>query len=273
MLWKRIATAAVLLPLLVASVLFSVGRPAGWPFLLLSGLAAALCANEWFRMFFRETRDRAGGVALVLLVFLLVALLPDSFGVPVFLLCVLLSAFHVLPGGADPAEKVRTAAMLSLGAVYVGGLLATYPRTIFLPHGEHWVLMGILAVATGDTMAYFTGKSIGRAKLAPSISPNKTVEGALGGLLGSVACCVLYAHGYLPGIPAWYAAATGAAVGIFGEAGDLFESLLKRAAGVKDSGTIFPGHGGILDRVDGLLAAGPALYLFAAMSTLGRWGA
>lgn len=273
MLLRRIATAAVLLPLLVASILSSGGRPAGWPFLLLCGVAAALCAHEWFRMFFRETRDRAGGVALVLLVFLSGSLLPGFLGVPALLVCVLLAVFHALPGSADPAEKARTAAMFSLGAVYVGGLFATYPRTLPLPRGEHWVLMGVLAVAAGDTMAYFTGRAIGRTKLAPSISPNKTVEGAIGGLLGSVACGVLYAHGFLPGIPAWYAAATGAAVGIFGQAGDLFESQLKRAAGVKDSGTIFPGHGGILDRVDGILAAGPVLHLFAAMSSLARVGA
>ncbi len=273
MLLQRIATAAVLLPLLFASILFSVGRPRGWPFLLFCGVAAALCAHEWFRMFFPGTRDRAGGIALAVLVFLTVALMPGSLGPPALLVAVLLAAFHSLQGAADPAEKARTAAMLALGAVYVGGLLAMYPRTLSLPRGEHWVLLGILAVAAGDTMAYFTGKSIGRTKLAPSVSPNKTVEGALGGLLGTIACSVLYAHAFLPGVPAWYAAAAGAAVGIFGQAGDLFESLLKRAAGVKDSGTIFPGHGGILDRADGILAAGPVLYLFATMSPLSRGGA
>jgi phosphatidate cytidylyltransferase len=273
MLLQRIATAAVLLPLLIATILLSVGRPVAWPFLQLTGVAAALCAHEWFRMFCRETRERAGGIALAVLAFLSVALMPGFFGPPALLVVVLLSAIHSLPGAAEPAEKARAAAMLALGAVYVGGLLAMYPRTLSLPRGEHWVLLGILSVAAGDTMAYFTGKSIGRTKLSPSISPNKTVEGALGGLLGSLACSVLYAHAFLPGVPAWYAASAGAAVGIFGQAGDLFESLLKRAAGVKDSGTIFPGHGGILDRADGILAAGPVLYLFAAMSPLSRGGA
>ena len=273
MLWKRIATAAVLVPLLIASILFSVGRPVGWPFLLLCAVAAALCAEEGFRMFLHSARDRAGGVALAVLVFFASALLPGSLGVPALLVCVLLSVFHALPGAADPAEKARRAAMFCLGAVYVGGLLSTYPRTLLLPRGEHWVLLGILAVAAGDTMAYFTGRAIGRRKLAPSISPSKTVEGAVGGLLGSVGCTVLYAHGFLPFVPAGYAAAAGAAVGIFGQAGDLFESLVKRAAGVKDSGTILPGHGGILDRVDGILAAGPVLYLFAALSPLAGVGA
>ena len=263
MLWKRIATAAVLIPLLVASILLSVGTYGVWPFLLLCAVAAALCADEGFRMFLHGARDRAGGIALAVLAYLSTALLPGRFGVPAILVCVLLSVLHVLPGAADPAEKTRRAATLSFGAIYIGGLLSMYPRTLLLPRGEHWVLLGILAVAAGDTMAYFTGRAIGRRKLAPAISPNKTVEGAVGGLLGSVVAAVLYAHGFLPGVTAGYAAAAGAAVGIFGQAGDLFESLVKRAAGVKDSGTILPGHGGILDRADGILAAGPILYLFA----------
>jgi len=273
MIWKRIATAAVLIPLLVASILISVGRPGGWPFLLFFAVAAALCANEGFRMFLHGAGDRVGGVVLAVLAYFSAALLPGNFGVPVLLVCVLLSVFHVLPGAADLAEKARRAATLCLGAIYVGGLLAMYPRTLLLPRGEHWVLLGILAVAAGDTMAYFTGRAIGRRKLAPSVSPNKTVEGAVGGLLGSVGCAVLYAHGFLPGVPAGYVAAAGAAVGVFGQAGDLFESLVKRAAGVKDSGTILPGHGGILDRADAILAAGPVLHLFAAWSSLAGSGA
>ena len=272
MLRKRIATAAILIPLLVASILFSVGRPRGWPFLLFCAVAAALCADEGFRMFLHGARDRVGGVALAVLAYFSAALLPGSFGGPALLVCVLLSVIHALPGAADPAEKARRAATLSLGAIYVGGLLSMYPRTLLLPHGEHWVLLGVLAVGMGDTMAYFTGRAIGRRKLAPAISPNKTVEGAVGGLLGSVGCAVLYAHGFLPGLPAGYVAAAGAAVGVFGQAGDLFESLVKRAAGVKDSGTILPGHGGILDRADAILAAGPVLYLFAALSSLAGAG-
>lgn len=273
MLWKRIVTAAVLVPLLVASILFSVGRPSGWPFLLLCAVVAAIGADEGFRMFLHGVRDRVSGVALAVLLFFSTALLPGAFAVPALLVCVLLSVFHPLPGTSEPAEKTRRAATLCLGAVYVGGLLSTYPRTLLLPRGEHWVLLGILAVAAGDTMAYFTGRAIGRRKLAPNVSPNKTVEGSVGGLLGSVACSILYAHGFLPGVPAGYAAAAGAAVGVSGQAGDLFESLVKRAAGVKDSGSILPGHGGILDRTDGILAAGPVLYLFAAWSALAGVGA
>jgi phosphatidate cytidylyltransferase len=266
MLWKRVATAAVLLPVLAASLLYGKGQPYGWPFLLFAGLAAALCAFEFFRMFSPGARDLPAGVLLSLGVFLGGALLPGALVLPAVLLCVLLAAFHALPGAADPAEKLHAGSMLVLGSVYVGGLLSMYPRTLFLPRGEHWVLLGIFSVSAGDTLAYFTGRAIGKRKLAPAVSPNKTVEGAVGGLAGSVACAVLYAHGFLPAVPAWYAAVVGCAVGAFGQGGDLFESLLKRAAGVKDSGTLLPGHGGVFDRVDGILAAGPALYLLAALA-------
>jgi phosphatidate cytidylyltransferase len=268
MLWKRIATAAVLLPLLIAAILYGKRQPYAWPFLLYAGPVAVLCAREFFRLFLPDSRDLVPGVLLAFGVFLGGALLPCDLALPAVLSCVLLAVFHVLPGPAEPAEKVRRAAILVLGAVYAGGLLAMYPRVLFLPRGEGWVLLGVLTVSVGDTSAYAAGRAMGKRKLAPFLSPNKTVEGALGGLIGSVACAVLCALAFLPAIPAWYAAASGLAVGAIGQAGDLFESLLKRAAGVKDSGTLFPGHGGVLDRADAILAAGPPLYLLAALSPL-----
>jgi phosphatidate cytidylyltransferase len=267
-LWKRVLTAAVLLPVVIASILVSGRCPRGWPFLLVSGAAAGLCAVEWFRLFFERRRDRAAGVAVAALVFLCAALLPWRVALPAVLACVLFAAFHALAGPAAAEEKARAAGMLSLGAAYAGGLLAMYPRTLALPRGEHWVLLGILSVSAGDTAAYFAGKTLGRTKLAPALSPNKTVAGAVGGLLGSVACATLYACAFLPAVPLWYAAAAGAAVGVFGQGGDLFESMLKRAAGVKDSGTLLPGHGGMLDRTDAILAAGPVLYLLALAAPL-----
>lgn len=266
MLWKRIATAAALLPLFLAATLYGKGEPLAWPFLLFAGVVAALGAHEFFRMFLPAFRDLLAGILLSCGIFLGGALLPHSLLLPAVLSCVLLAAFHALPGPAEPAEKVRRGAMLVLGAVYVGGLFSLYPRVLFLPRGEIWVLLGVLSVSVGDTGAYAAGRAFGKRKLAPSISPNKTVEGAVGGLAGSVACAVLFGQAFLPSVPAWYAAAAGLAVGATGQAGDLFESLMKRAAGVKDSGTVFPGHGGVLDRTDAILASGPALYLLAAMS-------
>ena len=267
MLWKRVVTAVVLLPILAASILISRETPFGWPFLLICALACVLCSFEMLRMFFREKRDIMGGIALAALVFLSGSLLPPAFSLPAILFLVVMAVFHPLPGGNDTGAKTRNAAMLVLCTVYIGGLLSLYPRTLSLPRGEYWVLLGILTVAAGDTFAYFAGRMFGRRKLAPLVSPNKTVEGALGGLFGSVAVCVVFARYFLPLVPAWYAVLSGAAIGICGQGGDLFESLLKRAAGVKDSGAILPGHGGVFDRADAILAASPSIHLLAAAAS------
>ena len=272
MLWKRVVTAVILLSILVFSILVSENRPFGWPFLLFGVAITAMCSFEMLRMFFREMRDLLGGSALAVLVFLSGALLPYAFSFPAIMLLVLLAVFHSLPGGDGIDIKKRKAALLVLCVIYIGGLFSLYPRILSFPRGEYWVLLGIVTVAAGDAFAYFVGRLFGRCKLAPSISPNKTVEGAVGGLAGSVAVCVVCAHYFLPGIPAWYAALSGAAIGICGQGGDLFESLLKRSAGVKDSGALFPGHGGVFDRTDAILAASPSIYLLAMVAEqTGKW--
>jgi len=268
MLWKRVVTAVVLLPILIASILVSKDRLFGWPFLLLCAAVTAMCSFEMLRMFFREIRDLLGGTALAVLVFISGALLPFEFSFPAIMLFVVLAVFHSLPGADDVDGKTRKAALLVLCVIYIGGLFSLYPRTLSFPGGEYWVLIGIFTVAAGDTFAYFAGRLFGRRKLAPSISPNKTVEGAVGGLAGSVAVCIACAYYFLPGVPVWYMALSGAAIGICGQGGDLFESLLKRSAGVKDSGALFPGHGGVFDRTDAILAASPSIHILAAVATL-----
>lgn len=261
-LWRRIASGAVLVPLLVGTVLH--GK--GWPFGLLTGAAVLLCAREYFRMFFTSSRDRWSGMAVTVLAYLSGAMLPFPAAVSAVLLCVAMAAFHFLASEGAPGECFRLAATSALGVVYVGGFLSAYPRTLSLPGGEHWVLLGILAVAAGDTCAYFVGRAIGKRPLSPRFSPKKTVEGAVGGLVASVVCATGYAAVFLPGVPAWYALVAAAVLGLVGQAGDLFESMLKRAAGVKDSGALLPGHGGLLDRADGIIAVGPVLHLIAVLS-------
>lgn len=262
MLGKRILTAAVLVPILAGTVLY---RP-GWPFFLLTGAAVLLCALEYSRMFFSSPRERAIVVASALLAYGSAVILPPEFAVPSLLLSAGLAAFSFLGGKAPPGEKVRAAGLSALGAIYLGGFLSSYVWTIRLSDGRHWVLLGLVAVAAGDTAAYLSGKAFGRRPLSPRLSPNKTVEGAAGGLAASILFSTGYAALFLPGVSHGYAALASALVGAAGQAGDLFESLLKRAAGVKDSGTLLPGHGGVFDRADGLVSAGPVLYLLAALS-------
>jgi phosphatidate cytidylyltransferase len=260
-LWKRVATAAVLLPLLVGTIL--VGR--GWPFALLALAAALLCAVEYFRMFLPSSRDRRAGVAVTGLAYAAGALLPYPAAVSAILVCVGMAAFRFLPAEGTFEGRVRSAAFSVLGVVYIE-IFSTWLRTLFLPGGEHWVILGILTVTAGDTFAYFVGRAFGKTPLSPRVSPNKTVEGAIGGLLASVLLASGYAAVFLPGIRTGFVLAAAAVLGAAGQGGDLFESMLKRAAGVKDSGALLPGHGGMLDRVDAMIAAGPVLHLLALVS-------
>jgi phosphatidate cytidylyltransferase len=126
--------------------------------------------------------------------------------------------------------------------------------------GMAWVLAVVLSTWAGDSAAYLAGRAFGRRKLAPAVSPGKTVEGALGGLLAATVVSAAV-FGVSGGLAVWAGALVGAAIGIFGQLGDLSESFLKRQAGVKDSGDLIPGHGGMLDRVDALLFAFPAALL------------
>lgn len=173
-----------------------------------------------------------------------------------------LAAFVVVmatsPGMEGAADRV---ARLLLGTIWIGGLLAFVPLVRRLDQGVGWTFVLLAATWLGDTGAFFAGKFFGRHKMAPRLSPKKTWEGAAGGFLAAIGGAVLF--GWLTGLAApWgFLALVGAVVDVAGVLGDLAESLLKRAFGVKDSGTIMPGHGGILDRVDSVLFAAPVLYL------------
>jgi phosphatidate cytidylyltransferase len=134
-----------------------------------------------------------------------------------------------------------------VGIRVVGG-----PRVLFL-------LM--LTVMVSDTAQYYTGRLFGRRPLAPLVSPKKTIEGAIGGLVFGTALFVIVGAWWLPAVPAAFRALLGVAIVALGIGGDLFESMLKRSAGVKDSSTLIPGHGGVLDRIDALLFAAPIYYI------------
>jgi phosphatidate cytidylyltransferase len=126
--------------------------------------------------------------------------------------------------------------------------------------GRQLLLFTLVLVWVGDTAAYFAGKGFGRMKMSPQLSPNKTWEGAGANLVGAILVAVLF--GYWMKIGAAHMVAMAALGSIAGQVGDLFESAFKRGAGVKDSGTIVPGHGGILDRIDALIFAAPAVWYY-----------
>ncbi len=149
--------------------------------------------------------------------------------------------------------------------MYLGALGGTIAALRILPSPDEggWrlvLLLGILVFA--DSFAFFVGHALGRRRLAPRVSPGKSVEGALGGLVGGVVGAFAVRQLGLPELPPLHTAGLGVAVAAMGIVGDLDESLLKRWAGVKDSGTLFPGHGGMLDRIDSLLFGAPVLYYY-----------
>lgn len=157
-------------------------------------------------------------------------------------------------------KPVNTWMATSIGAIYLGILLGQIVALRFLPNGFWYVLFGFLVTWANDTAAYFTGVTIGRRKLWPRLSPKKTWEGTLGGWIGAAAAGALLAWLFPLDIGPLYGAAIGFLAGILGLFGDLSISMIKRQVGVKDSGSIFPGHGGLLDRLDSMLFTLPFIY-------------
>jgi phosphatidate cytidylyltransferase len=162
--------------------------------------------------------------------------------------------------GAVSADALARAAAPVFGALYLGlplGLLAA----VRWQWGREALILPVLAVIVSDTAQYYCGRAFGRRPLSPALSPKKTIEGAAGGLVIGAAAFAALAAACWPPAPLWLRLAVGAAVVPLGITGDLFESLLKRAAGVKDSSALIPGHGGVLDRIDSLLFVAPFYYV------------
>jgi phosphatidate cytidylyltransferase len=263
---RRVGVAAVAIP--AVALLAWAG---GLVFAALVALLAALAAWELYTMAARKgivTLTVAGAVWAA--AFPLLAGLSDAPG-PVFTIAVPLAFVLFAPGALRlrPESGPLTALATSVfGAAYPGACLAfgVLLREMGRDAGEGLALLFFPLVVTwiGDTAAFFVGKAVGRVPLAPRISPHKTWEGAVAGFAG----CILAGVAYAPvaraaGVPlgGTLAGALAALVAVAGQVGDLMESLLKRDCGVKDSSSLLPGHGGVLDRLDSLLFALPVTYL------------
>lgn len=162
----------------------------------------------------------------------------------------------------DLDQVLSFVAKSSLGLIYVCLLPATVAWTIQTNNGIEWFLCLLAVVFAGDIGAYIFGKTMGKNTVAPALSPKKTVQGAVGGLLFSLVIAMAFKY-FIPTVPLYVLAICGLLGGTLAQIGDFFESLIKRVSGVKDSGSIMPGHGGVLDRLDGVLFAAPMFYLAA----------
>jgi phosphatidate cytidylyltransferase len=252
--WSRIVVALVLLPLVLGLVWLG-----GWWLFGLALAAGLLALHELYTMA-RGLRPVVIGGYLGLILTLLGMQLG---GVP-WLLAGILStlAASFLVFGFSDARPSAAASMGTtvLGVVWVGGGLGCLLLVRDIPEqGRLAIFTVLIAVFADDTAAFFVGRALGRHKLAPTISPGKSVEGFVAGTLAAIAVAffAMYEQDYLE---TWEALVLGGAVALAGAAGDLFESSLKRDLGVKDSGHLLAGHGGMLDRLDAPLWAGPAAY-------------
>ena len=167
----------------------------------------------------------------------------------------------------DEVPATEPAANTLLAILYVGWLLGYGILLHTSPSGDELVIFLVGVTWIGETSAYLVGSAIGRHKLAPVISPKKTVEGAIAQVVASVVSGAALGAWLLPQCGVAFALAGGALIGVIGQVGDLAESAIKRSVGTKDTGRIIPGHGGVLDRIDSLLFNLPAFYYFTLVAS------
>jgi phosphatidate cytidylyltransferase len=264
MLGRRLLTAFLLAPLIILAII----APNAAIFKSLILLVVVLTLIEFYTITLPESDriEKIFGVfigALFSGAILFCPYSPESLLMVMTMIMVAIFIFYLMRPPETLKGLAPRIAMFSLGTLYVGGLLSYLGLLRDYPHGAYWVILALSMTWLNDTFAYFAGHWWGRHRLAPLISPGKTIEGFLGGFVGSWIGFLFFS--WLMGNPcSWIdGLILTAIVGTLGPIGDLSESLIKRSTGVKDSGTLIPGHGGVLDRVDALLFTAPALYYFA----------
>lgn len=261
---KRLVTAVVFVPILLW-LLFGAPKVG---FLALVLLAVAIGAWELFTMTQpKHMAQRVWGVLASLGVASVMLFAPNATAMATLLVGLVGAGALVALIGVDPIEEAGgRMGWLVAGPLYVGGLLSTLALLHQRDHGGGWVALAMMLAWLGDTGAYFAGRAFGKHKLYQRVSPNKTIEGAVGGVFGSVAG-VLIAHvWFIPNLPLAGGIVLALIASVLGMAGDLVESLIKRSYGVKDSGWIVYGHGGLLDRVDALMFTAAATWIFTLWS-------
>jgi len=257
---SRLLTATLLLPILVLLI----WRLPALPFFLFIAIVILRVQYEFYRLTLRGTRSMAIGLSVTVAIFSVAFVFPQGLGALIAVATVTLLAAAIIEQ-TDMQTAATDATGLMAGLLYPVGLLSHLFLIDWLPFnhpvGRGFILFLLAVVWGGDATAYYVGRAMGKRKLAPAISPNKTVAGAIGGLIGS---------GVIGGGAAFFApmlhltpmagALLGGLLGGVGQVGDLVESMFKRGAGVKDSSALIPAHGGLFDKLDSVAFAAPVLY-------------
>jgi phosphatidate cytidylyltransferase len=258
---KRWLTALILVPVLILVILKGKRVGVVLAVLLINGLA------QWeFLGFFQQNVDMARKIKVIILGSLLILSFctvagPQGHAAPIFVLvgCLFALFLFYLMSYEHIQELAWDLSINILGLVYIPLLLGHFVWLRYMPQGEWWLLWLLAVVCSGDTAAYYTGKTWGKKKFYPLVSPGKTWAGTFGGLAANLVVGVAVGRWLLPGQSLPGLAVVAVILGCIGLLGDLFESMLKRQAQVKDASSLLPGHGGVLDRLDSLLFAAPAL--------------
>ncbi|KIL35318.1 phosphatidate cytidylyltransferase [Cohnella kolymensis] len=257
-----IAAGAVFLGFLVAG---------GWWYSGLLVLLAIIGYWEFVRLNGQQWTRWDVLLAFAALVLITLPKLPFGWDIPSLLAVCWLLMFALLASTVFSKNRIQLehAAVLFLGVVYVGIGFRYMAITRDLEHGIFWAALLFACIWASDAGAYFVGKAIGRTKLWPAISPNKTVEGAVGGLVISIVTALIFAYCRPDSLGWLQAAAIGLAAAAAGQLGDLIQSAYKRFRDVKDSGDLLPGHGGVLDRTDSWLIVFPLVHMLGLLTTAG----
>ncbi|MGE5842594.1 MAG: phosphatidate cytidylyltransferase [Deltaproteobacteria bacterium] len=260
---KRWLTALIAIPILI----YLIGFGPRWLFYLLLFVASCICLHEFFRLTASKLPRIPRSLAFVFC-FLFPAIFSQGLVHLAFAaLCfavMLLLCFYLFSGPDCRKEVIEGAGTVALGfpyAVLPLSLLVLMDRT---PRGNLWIFFLLTIIFLGDTAALYCGRLLGKHKFYLAVSPGKTWEGAVGGFVASVLGGVIFARIFELHDDLRVVALVSAVIACAGQIGDLAESMIKRNYGVKDSGRILPGHGGLLDRVDSLLFAIPVCYAFLA---------
>jgi len=257
---KRWLTAAAAVPLVTLLILEG-GRGC---FVLLVGLAAAVGLLEYYALVLPGEVVAAKVVGLILGLAVVASFYTKDIGATsgTLALVFLGSAIMSLARFNSRTSMAEVLYKQVMGFVYVPFLLGHLILIRDWNQGITWTFFVLAVVFAGETAAYYVGRGLGRHRLSPSISPGKTVEGAVGGLAANLLVGALFKEWWLPELTWGSCVVLILVMGLLAQVGDLVESMLKRSVGLKDSGRLLPGHGGMLDRIDGLLFAAPALYYF-----------
>jgi len=255
---RKVWTAVLLIPPLV--LIIALGSP------LILTLMVFLIIVLGLREFYNLAIPHSGrtghvtGILLALMFSILFAYGNPEILTPFIILLLLILCTLFMITSQNLLTATSNLSITFFGIFYIGFLLSHVILIRNQVDGKAWLLFLMITIWSGDIFALFSGILFGRHKLYPKISPNKTYEGLFGAIFGSVVTGLLYATFFLPNFNKVSCILVATGMGILGQLGDFIESLLKRSAQVKDSGSLFPGHGGVLDRIDSFLFSSPFLY-------------